>query len=85
MKRSVPATPFRVIGGGDQGDLTTSSECPETPANESPRRLPRLLRLLARLAAGTCFFVSGDPIGTYDLWAILASSYFVFWTGIRSC
>ena len=36
MKRSVPATPFRVIGGGDQGDLTTSSECPETPATMNP-------------------------------------------------
>ena len=32
MKRSVPATPFRVIGSGDQGDFTTSSESPETPA-----------------------------------------------------
>ena len=37
MKRSVPATPFRVIGGGDQGDFTTSSESPETPATMNPQ------------------------------------------------
>ena len=88
MKRSVPATPFRVIGGGDQGDLTTSSQSPETPATMDPQAASSSTTPsgsgLQLAPASSCPATQLAPMA-YGLWTVLSSSYFVFWTGIRGC